>query len=83
MRTTVAATPRPMARRIRSPPNTLFTSNVTPVPATMLLMRAIMLAAVVKNATSAPDQRGGAERPSGHRPLSAQKYTAASGVSVR
>ena len=46
-------------------------------------MNAIMLAALVRNATSAPDQSGGAERASGQRPLSAEEYTAASAVSVR
>jgi hypothetical protein len=37
-------------------PNRLVASNATPVPATMLLMKAIIVAAVVRNATSAPDQ---------------------------
>ena len=49
----------------------------------MLLMNAIMLAAVVKNATSAPDQGFGAAWASGQRPSPAEKYTRASGVSVR
>lgn len=49
----------------------------------MLLIRAIIVAAVVKDAISAPDHRCGAACASGQRPLSAEKYSAASGVSVR
>jgi hypothetical protein len=37
-----------------------------------------MLAAVVNNATDALYRSGGAEDPSGQRPLSAEKYAAAS-----
>jgi len=64
-----ATAPSATESAIWPPPRRRFASIVTPVPATTLLMNAIMVAEVVKNAASAPDQSGGAHFTSGQRPL--------------
>jgi hypothetical protein len=72
MSATAVAAPSDSPRPIRSLPR-LATSKVTQAPATTLLVKATMLAAVVRSAMKAPDQSRGAERLSGQRPFSAEK----------
>ncbi len=72
IRTRAVATPSHTAKTVQWGPRRWLASKVTPAPATMLLMKAIMLAAVVMKASSAPNRSGG-EAPSGQRPLSAEK----------
>ena len=49
----------------------------------MLLMKATMLAVVVMKPTKTPNRSDGVACVSGQRPLSAEKYSSASGASVR
>jgi len=76
-------TPMKTATRVRCGPRSQRTSKVTPTPATTLLMKATMVAVVVRSEMFAPSWSAGDEGASGQRPRSAAKYSAASGVRVR